>query len=237
MIRAILFGVVALAAGAAHASTTIFLDRCAAGCTYTAGVDDSRQNRSSVVSQERALPAFAYSDASWNALVACVQDKFAPFDDTQVTDVDPGDVDHLEIAVAGWPEQLGLPAGIENVAPFTCAGDRVVANGIGFAFADLIGDLPDVLCWYAAQAAGTLLGLDHVRVAGDVMTVEGGYLPKRFLDETGDCGESQPRACQCGGTTQNSYRTLGETLPEPGALAGAAGALAALALLARRRSA
>jgi len=217
-----------LAAGAAHATTTLFLDRCSASCGYTPGYDDSRTNTSSLLNQSSVLSAFAYGDTSWNDVVACVQQTFAPFD-VQVTDVDPGAAEHLEIAVAGTPEEMGQQAGITNVSPITCIGTRVVANGIGFAFAGTIGDAPLEICRNAAQAAGALLGLDHELLAGDVMTYLSGSLPRQFLDATADCGESTPRSCICDGTTQNSYQWLLATLPEPGALATGTTALLALA--------
>jgi len=224
-----------LATAPADAITTIFLDRCDGGCSYTPGFDDSRTDVSSIVSQASAVSGFAWGDESWEAVVACVRDAFAPFD-ARVTDVDPDDAEHLEIAVGGAPQQVGLPAGVTNVSPVTCEGDRVVANGIGFAFAATIGDEPATICWNAAQAAGSLLGLDHVLLAGDVMTYLSGSLPKQFLDETGSCGESTPRTCQCGGTTQNSHQWLLATLPEPTSLASGIGAVVALAALRRRAS-
>lgn len=47
-----------------------------------------------------------------------------------MTDVDPGIAPHFEIAVAGLPTQIGMPNGVTNVSPFTCAGDRVVDDAI-----------------------------------------------------------------------------------------------------------
>lgn len=227
---------VALASsGAVRAERILFLDRCTGGCQFTPGFDDSRVNVSSVVSQTSTLAGFSYGDTSWAALVDCVRSTFAPFA-IRVTEDDPGTLEHLEIAIGGTPQQLGLQMGIENVSPITCEGDRVVANGIGFTFAEVLGDAPLELCRNAAQAAGSLLGLDHELLAGDVMTYLTGPLPKIFLDEVADCGEFTPRTCQCGGaTTQNSYQHLLALLPEPGAAAEGAVAAAALAALARRR--
>jgi len=219
---------------AANAGGTLFLDRCSAGCAYTPGFDDAGSNTSSIVPQASNLAAFAHGDASWNAVVACVRDTFAPFD-IEVTDADPGTASHLEIAVAGLPTQVGMPNGVTNVAPVTCASDRVVYDGIGFAFANLLGDAPLEICWNAAQAAGSLLGLDLELLATDVMTYLNGPLPKVFEDQAAACGESQARPCRCGGTTQNSYQWLLTTLPEPGPAAGAAAAIAALAGLRKRR--
>jgi hypothetical protein len=231
----VLIGVLAStgASLAANAGGTLFLDRCSAGCTYTPGFDDAGSNTSSVVSQTSNLAAFVHGDESWNAVLDCVRDTFAPFD-VEVTDADPGTTSHLEIAVAGLPTQIGFPNGVSNVAPVTCEDDRVVADGIGFAFANLLGDVPLEICWNAAQAAGSLLGLDIGLLATDVMTYLTGPLPKVFEDQAASCGESQARPCRCGGTTQNSYQWLLATLPEPGAAMGTAAAIAALAELRRR---
>jgi hypothetical protein len=223
---------VALAATARAGSPVLFLDRCAAGCNYTPGFDDSRTNTSSLPSGSSTLSAFAHGDASFDAIVACVRDTFAPFA-IEVTDVDPGGADHFEVAVAGTPQQLGLLVGVLNVSPTTCQNDGVIANGLAFAFANTLGDVPLEICWNAAQAAGALLGLDHEILAGDVMTYLAGSLPKTFLDETAPCGEFQARDCLCGGTTQNSHQRLLATLPEPGAAAGSIVALVALAVRAR----
>jgi hypothetical protein len=224
--------VLLLGAPPVGATTTVFLDRCAAGCTYTPGVEDSRINQSSIISSQSSLAASTLGDESWNAVVACVRDVFAPFD-VVVTDVDPGDAPHLEVGVAGTPQNLGLPAGIQNVAPAQCA---FVPNAIGFAFAGQIGDDPPAICWSAAQALGSAMaGLDHEVLAGDVMSTIPGPSPKQFLDETASCGESTPRDCFCGGTTQNSYQQLLAVLPEPDTAAAGCAALFTLAARLRRR--
>ena len=80
---------VSLAATARAAPPVLFLDRCAAGCAYGPGFDDSRTNTSNLSSGISTLSAFAHGDASFDAVVACVRDTFAPFA-IEVTDVDPG---------------------------------------------------------------------------------------------------------------------------------------------------
>jgi len=226
---------VALAAPVEAAMPLLFLDRCAAGCAYTPGSDDSRTNTSTIPNSSSTLSAFAHGDTSFDAVVTCVRNTFAPFA-IDVTDVDPGSAEHFEIAVAGTSQQLGLPAGIANVSPVTCQNGGVIANGPAFAFANTLGDVPLEICWNAAQAAGVLLGLDHEVLVGDVMTYLAGSLPKAFLDETAPCGELQARDCSCGGTTQNSHQRLLATLPEPSSLAAGLAALLALAIRARRSS-
>jgi len=224
---------VTASAATAAAPPTLYLDRCAGGCALTPGADDSRLNRSSLITGARELSDFAFGDVSWNAVVDCVRDTFAPFA-IAVSDSDPGAAEHIEVMVAGAPQQIGMPTGVGVVSPVTCEGDRVVENGIGFAFANVFGDVPLEICWSASQAAGSLLGLDHALLAGDVMTYLNGPLPKRFVDEAAACGEFAPRGCQCGGTTQNSHQHLVTTLPEPGPRAGLAAVLVALAFGARR---
>lgn len=63
-------------------SRIIYLDNCKpTGCVLTrATVDDSRTNRSSLISGTRTISAFAGTDPSWQAVVTCVRDTFAAFD-------------------------------------------------------------------------------------------------------------------------------------------------------------
>jgi len=223
-----------LCTGAARATTTVYLNRCAEGCVFAPGPDDSRTDHSSIVSATSSLSAFAHGDPSFAAVVACVQTELAPFD-VEVTTVDPGDAPHFEIAVAGTPQQLGLPSGVEAVSPLTCA---LVPNGIAFSFANQIGDQPQRICATAAQTVGNLVGLEFVTTCGDAMAFDvSTCLPKAFLDEDAPCGTTAPSACICGGTTQNSYQQMLATLPEPAGAAGAGVALLALAAVARRRAA
>lgn len=151
-----------------------------------------------------------------------------------MTDVDPGNASHYEVAVAGASQELGLPAGNNAVSPLVCGG---VPNGIAFAFANAVGDSPDTLCWLAAQGAGFLVGLEPVYACGDVMTLLPGCLPKAFLDADSQCGTNAPLPRLCGGQTQNSYQALLSLLPEAGTPASGAAALLSLALLARQRAA
>jgi hypothetical protein len=222
-----------LMAGAAQSATTVYLNRCAGGCTFTPGFDDSRTNQSSILSATSNLTAFAHGDPAFASVVACVETELAAFD-VEVTTVDPGDAPHFEIAVAGTPQQVGLPAGVVAVAPLTCA---LVPNGIAFSFANLIGNEPAQICATAAQTVGNLVGLEFVTTCSDAMAFDFSIcLPKSFLDEDAPCGTTAPAACSCGGTTQNSYQRMLATLPEPGGAAGAGIALIVLAALRRRCS-
>jgi len=220
-----------LGAPARAATTVIYLNRCAAGCTITPGFDDSRTDTSSIVSQTQVLSAFGHGDTSFASVLACVQSLFAPFD-ADVTDADPGSADHFEIDIAGTPQQLGLQAGVLDISPLTCS---VVSNGMAFAFANTIGDDPQQICVAAAQTVGNLVGLEFVTPSCDVMGFSlTGCQPKGFLDEASQCGDTMPHACICGGTTQNSYQRLLATLPEPDGAAAGVAAVLGLAALVRR---
>jgi hypothetical protein len=203
----------------ARATTTLYLNRN--GGTYTPGANDSRANTSSVVSSTTVVPAFACGTPAWNEVVACVSGLFSPFD-VQVTDVDPGAVPHVELAVGGLPQDVGLPSGVEGVAPFTCA---VVPNAIGFVFSAQVGCAsPKELCWVAAQQAGTTFGLDHAYLCQDPMTDLTGCGDKSFQDAAAACGELSARACTCGGSTQNSFQRLLTVLgPRPQLPSGGGG--------------
>jgi hypothetical protein len=222
------------AAGEGRAEGILFLQRCEGGCQFQAGADDSGTNHSSVINGTRNLTAAPQSEATWDSMVECVRDTFAPFA-IAVTEVDPGTVEHFELAIAGTPQQLGYANSTVNVAPSTCNGDGVVPNSIGFVLAGQFGEVPLELCWYAAQTLGVIFGLDNAVLETDVMTYIGGPLPKTFVDESSACGEFSPRTCRCGGTTQNSYQRVLTVLPEPGVAASGPAAALAIAALARRR--
>lgn len=196
---------IAAHAAAANAAGTIFLERCAAGCIYSPGFDDSRTNHSSLLSQTSSLPAFAHGDAAWADLLACVRGAYAPFD-VAVTDVDPGAASHWEVVIAGSPQDIGLPSGVAGVSPFTCG---VIQNGIAFAFAAVHFNMKD-LCWTTVQETAHLFGLDHELLQRDPMTYITGCMDKVFAPVDAPCGESTARNCclGSGGPTQNSFAML-----------------------------
>ena len=199
----VLLGLLALAAHAvpARGAGTIFLERCAAGCTYFPGFDDSRTNHSSLLNQTSNLPAFGQGDPAWAELLACVQRGFAPFD-VAVTDVDPGTASHWEIVVAGSPGNIGQPPGTAGVSPYTCA---VINNGVAYAFAAVHANMKD-LCWTTVHETAHLFGLDHELLQRDPMTYLVGCMDKVFAFADASCGEATPRNCCLGAgpPTQNS---------------------------------
>jgi hypothetical protein len=192
--HAVIFG------GPASQPLPIYLNRF--GGTYTCGNDDSATNRSSVVCGSDAgdIGGFSGSDNQWNFVRDCVSDMFAPFN-VYVTDIEPTGVDYVEAVVGGVPQDAGMPNGVGGVAPFTCG---VIPNGIVYAFSDVYGNDMQGVCETVAQEVAHAFGLDHQFMCEDPMTYLGGCGAKSFQDVYSQCGEFEPRECQCTGTDNDS---------------------------------
>jgi MYXO-CTERM domain-containing protein len=196
----------------------IYLNNCKPnGCVINPGFENSQTNTSSILDLRANIAAFEYSDAVWEEVVQCVRDTFAPFNLT-ITDQDPCGgqtsnctVNHWESVVAGDPEEAGWPPWIGGESADVCG---IVHNSITFAFANAFG--PDVvsICWTVSRELAHSWGLDYQLLREDPMTyLEGSSLPggfKRFQNQNAQCGEfeGQPRVCNCGGTTQNSFQEI-----------------------------
>ncbi len=200
-----------LAPSAAHAENAVlYLDRCAGGCAIEPGVDDARIDTSSLLPGPVTISEFRHGDAAWDAVVDCVRATYAPFA-IEVTDVDPGDAPHFEAKVAGEPADIGA-TGIGGLAPFECG---VIDNALTFSFANIYGEVDD-LCATVAQESAHAFGLEHELRCDDPMTYLDACGPKRFRDLEAPCGGYGERACECGGSSQNSYRKLLEALGPAG---------------------
>lgn len=182
----------------------IYLNRCAGTCTLSPGPEDSRTNTSSIIQSTVSIPPFAYGDASWQALVECVRELYAPFD-IEITDVDPGNTPHFEAIVAGNPGDAGFPSYVGGVAPFGC---DIIPNSITYSFAGVWGNEPRIICEVVAQETAHGFGLDHEYHCPDPMTYLTDCGDKYFRDFDAACGENQPAACDCNRETQNSYQLL-----------------------------
>jgi len=187
------------------------------GGTYSPGESsDSSLNITGLVARTVTLRPYPYSQSSWNELVECVRGKFAEFD-IEVTDVDPGDVDHMEVAfVDNIGTDLGAYDGWPGVAPVRCfPGWREIA----FWFTPSTGDDTAQNCWHAGQLAGFMLGLDLDLYCEDFMSGRSDcdLGNKAFQDYYAQCGSPDPRSCHCGGQLQNSYKwvlsAVGEACP------------------------
>ncbi|NVB79125.1 MAG: Ig-like domain-containing protein [Kofleriaceae bacterium] len=184
------------------------------GITLTPGNDDSRTNKSSIINSQKTVPAWNTSAANWAATVACMKDMFARWDVT-VTDVNPGNVPHMEAVFGGSPQNIGMQAGVGGVSPFTedCG---IIENSIVFTFTNVFPDDPQTVCEVMAQEVAHSYGLDHEMLASDPMTYLNYNGDRTFKDQTVSCGEYQARQCGIGGSVcranQNSVQLLNQRL-------------------------
>ncbi len=190
-----------------HAAPTVFYLNKSGG-TYVPGNNDSRTNRSTIVSQTRTIPAWNVSAAGWQQVMTCMTTMFWRWNVT-ITDVDPGNVPHYELVVAGRPQDVGMQAGVGGVSPFSCG---VIGNSIVFTFAEVYGTDYRSVCETNAQEVAHSFGLDHSRLCQDPMTYLSGCGDKSFQNVASACGEYSNRQCQCGGSTQNSVTLLDQRL-------------------------
>ena len=185
----------------------LYINRCEGGETVTPGFNDSRTNTSSIPTQAITFPPYPYGDSSWNQVMSETRGLLAPFG-IEITDQDPGNTPHTEIIACG---QSFVGANVLGIAPFGCG---LVANAIGYAFAENHSGDPRELAETIAHEAGHTWTLNHLYDCADPMTYLSGCGDKAFQDTELSCagvasnGGWQQEACSCGGNTQNSYQTL-----------------------------
>lgn len=201
----------------AAVSNVIYLNNCKPnGCQISPGGDNSATNRSSIPEQASTVQPYAYSDASWQQVVDCVKQTYAPFDVQIVTERPAAGGYHMAI-VAGRPTDVQMQNGVGGVSPFSCG---YIPNAISFSFANVYGGSVDDVCWTVAQETAHSWGLDHKFDNKDPMTyLQSGPSRKIFQNTAGACGEFNARQCQCGGSTMNSFQdimaTFGSSTPTP----------------------
>jgi hypothetical protein len=179
------------------------------GVTLSPGDNDSRTNRSTLVDQTTAIPAYTIGATQWNQIMTCFRGMYEPFNVT-VTDVDPGNVPHMESIVTTLSSTIGMDPNVGGVSPYTI-GCTAIPNSIVFTFGQAFNNDPETICEVMAQETAHSIGLDHEMLASDPLT----YLQynglQSFKDQTVSCGEFQNRQCglqgECG-ATQNSYQVL-----------------------------
>lgn len=183
------------AAFAAPTPVTVYLERN--GQTVTARSGD-----------EVAIPRFGGGDRAWTQLVACVKDRFSPFQVT-ITDRAPGRGDHITALVGGKASMLGLSDRTTNgIGPYS---GEVIPNATVHIFSQVGTGERDIdnLCAVTSHEIGHSLGLDHSHLCGDVMSYYNDECgTQQFLDADAPCGETADRDCSNGDATQNSYRRL-----------------------------
>lgn len=189
---------------AAGAPLIIYMNRM--GGIYRPGDNDARTNHSTIPGFAAQVNPWNVSAAGWQQVMTCIRDQFARFNVT-ITDVDPGNVPHLESVVAGYPQDVGMGQGVGGVSPFTddCS---TIPNSIVFTFAEVYGTAYRDICETAAQEISHSFGLDHEYECRDPMTYLSGCGPKTFQAAAVRCGEYSARTCTCGNPTQNSVAML-----------------------------
>src|SRR5688500_1367707 len=127
----------------AGGSPTIFYLNKSGG-TFRPGNNDSRTNYSSIVDSVSTVPAWNVSAAGWTQIVDCMKDLFSRWNVT-ITDVDPGNVPHFELVIAGRPQDVGMGSGVGGVSPYTydCS---VIPNSIVYTFAQVYGTDYQAIC-------------------------------------------------------------------------------------------
>jgi hypothetical protein len=139
----------------------------------------------------------------WSEAVTCLRNMLTPYH-VVVVEEDPGDVDHIEIAVSNEAEDIGLSGNITGQAVGTCSA---LPRGIAFAFDSFPNDAEST-CHSLGWLLGHTVGIDTLYHCADVTTYLAGCGPKSFTDRESECGEYEARDCQCGGTTQNSHQKM-----------------------------
>ncbi|HEY5946945.1 MAG TPA: Ig-like domain-containing protein [Kofleriaceae bacterium] len=190
------------------------------GVTLAPGNNDSRTNKSTIVTQTTTFAAWNVTATNWSTVMSCMRDLFARFD-VQIVDTDPGAVPHMEAVFGGSPTQVGMPSNVAGVSPFT-TDCSVIENSVVFTFTGAFNFTPREACEIMAQEVAHSYGLDHELLASDPMT----YLPyngnRAFQDQAASCGEDTARVCGINGSTcrqnQNSVLLLRERLGAAGDL-------------------
>lgn len=215
---------------------TVYLNRCASGCTIKVGSSSSITDSWSIPAQA-TLTKFPFTDDNWTSVVKCVKDVFSPFK-INVVETNPGTANHFEIMVGGAGTDLdadwGSYGGVAPGAGTQCT--TYLNNGLVFVFGKIYAtprgsttcdaSCEAEICATAAQEIGHVWNkMDHVQLAADPMTYFG-YQGRRYYQNTdATCGSDcmmglspynqtctgtnkQTRPCLCGGTTQNSYQTV-----------------------------
>jgi MYXO-CTERM domain-containing protein len=198
-------------------SRTIYLNRD--GAILFPGDNDSSEDTSSIVTEPVLVPGWDIDDETWDETVACVRDLYSRFD-VDITDVDPGDVPHIEALFGGHPSDVGLPDDVAGVSPFT-TDCSTIERSIVFTFTDVLPDDARLMCEVMAQEIAHSFGLDHQMTPSDPMTYLDYDGDRTFKNEMAVCGEFEGRDCGINGSVcrdgQNSVSVLTSRLGKRGA--------------------
>ncbi len=213
------------AAGGGVPSRVLYLNNCwTTSCAIMPGnfqaSDNSRTNLSSIVRpvagdnfpySPRNLTPYTGTPATWDAIVACVRENYAPYNIEIVTTEPPANTSYYEAFAAGLPGELGFGSTTGGVAS-SATNCSVIPNAISFSFLNASPNDVFKACWFISQESAHNFGLSHEMLAGDAMTYIVSPARKRFLNETaciGTAGCCQPQGeCRCGNVEQNSHQRL-----------------------------
>jgi hypothetical protein len=222
----------AIDANAQVNSHTIYLNRCAGGCSVAQGTTNSTTQPAHSSLGHGVLSPFSQGDDVWNTVVACMKDVYQPFN-VVITETDPGSAPHFEIMIGGMPQQIGLSADLGGVSPFSC--QPYIPNSVVFVF-DVWGADAEEICATAAQEIAHSFALDHATEPSDPMTYFK-YMGRRHYVNAqiqcgSDCDENhrsplgvactgelyQDHPCACGGAqTQNDVQVISTLFGDSGA--------------------
>lgn len=208
-----------ISASAERAETrTVYLNRN--GVTLTPGSNDSRTNRSTLVSQQVSIPPWNVSAELWSDTVMCLREVFVAYD-VEITETDPGSLAHVEAVFAGAPAQLDRDATTLGVSPFSNSC-KVIESAMVFAFTDALPANAIMICKTMAQEIGHSYGLDHELLAASPMSYLSFAGQRRFQNTLAECGEDTVRPCGAAGhprcrDKQNSHALLLDRIGAAGA--------------------
>lgn len=208
----------------ADVSNVIYLNRCVGGCTITRGPRNNSTTDTSWFPNGANgtvynITEFSHDDATWNALLACVQDLYSYYD-VVVTDVDPGTAPHTEVYCAGLSEEIGENAGglggpisESTTVDIACTAAE---NNIAFAFLNgYPAEQIEYMCGVIAQESGHSFGMPyHVRDCNDPMSYSysgpcsGGAQRGYFRNRDMRCGDFADESCTCGSNRVNTHKHL-----------------------------
>jgi hypothetical protein len=199
----------------------LYLNRCVDGCVVTAGaISDARTDTSSVVGSGTLGP-LPRLDLAWADLVLCVDAALAPYDVDVVTEPPAAGVEHVEVMIAGLPEEVAMPADLLGIAPWgDCAP---IPHGLAFVFGnqwDLVAEpaLAFEQCYQTLHQVGRLWGLEPTAECRDAMRLDSAsvcdvrpWYTRMELPTTGSC-----RPVQDGHAELLAVLGAGDAPPPPG---------------------
>ncbi len=184
------------------------------GATLTRGGNSAPGRQSFILNVNTAnIQPWSVPQSTKDAVTDCVRNIFAPYDFRIYTNeadaLADGGQDYIMAIAAGRNSDIGSQA--LGVAPFSCNN---TPRGIDFSFAEQVSDQRGptsaatikTVCEVVAQELGHhVTAQDHQYLNTDIFTYLNYSGGKTIVDESAPCGEFQPRACMCGGTSKNSH--------------------------------